>query len=195
MNAQILRQFMRLLTVLRTDDYRDISGHRIAFGRCLGYASALFDAGLITMEQWFQLDNLTLNASRHSGEPLPDSRNAGPVMPASVALKRRFSPAEVVSNESEQVSAPAPRRELRLLCLLRPATGSYQPAATLRPMPPRVGPVGRWQVADDPALVLRETQARVPSAEVLARCERHRQSHAFRADPRAFRAEGVSHVR
>lgn len=175
MNPEILREFMRLLTVLRIDDYRDISGQSIAYGRCLGYASALYEAGIITIGQRFQLDTLTLNAAEHAGKPFPSLLNAGPVMPASVLLERKAQSvkqsAQVPADE-QQVFAPASRPGLRLLCLLvKTRTGQARslPVHTMHPMPPRVLRPGRWSLAGDPSFVLRETHAARPSPEVLAR--------------------------
>lgn len=105
------------------------------------------------------------------------------------------SSAEGMTYEPVTVSAPISCSGLRLLCLLVPSrTGETRslPVHTLRPMPPRVGPVGRWSMATDPAFVLRETYATRPAAEVLARYSRQRQSNAVCADLRTVRTGGVS---
>lgn len=193
MNSELTREFMRLLTVLRTGDYRDPSGHGIRFGRCVGFTSGLFIAGIITFDQWIQLDRLTLNASLHAGKPLPSPLNAGPVMPALVRQERQFQAvkpsAQVPADERpSEVPAPASRSELRLFCLLvkgRDGALRSLPVHTMRPMPPRVTPTGRWSLASDPAFHLRETRAERPSPEVLARYSRQRQANAVRAHSRA----------
>lgn len=98
--------------------------------------------------------------------------------------------------EADQLSTSSPRIELRLLCLLvkgRDGTTRSLPVHTMRPMPPRVGPVGRWSLAGDPAFILRETRAERPTAEVLERCARHWPAHALRPDSRTVRAGGESH--
>ncbi len=212
MNSQLTREFMRLLTAVRTGDFRDHSGHGLRVGRCFGFASGLFNAGIITIEQYFQLDNLTLNAALHAGKPLPSPLNAGPVMPALVLHERQFQAvkpsAQVPANE-RQVSAPAARPGLRLLCLLVQARNGKTrslPVHTLRPMPPRLcaadthaanGP-RRWNleasglgVDSGTGLYLREAHATRPSREVVERCARHGQTNAFRPDSRTVRAGGV----
>jgi len=114
-------------------------------------------------------------------------------------------PAEGMSYEDHQrLSAPAAPRQLRLLCLLvSSASGQSRslPVHTMRPMPPRVCAADsrpkdgqdRWRVessslelVDNTGLYLRETRAFAPSAEVLARCARLRQTNAICA------ASGVS---
>lgn len=80
---------------------------------------------------------------------------------------------KVPGHEPVPVSATSPRPGLRLLCLLvRARNGETRalPVHTLHPMPPRVGPSGRWSLADDPSFVLRETHATRPTASVLERC-------------------------
>ncbi|TRO12522.1 Arc family DNA-binding protein [Ectopseudomonas mendocina] len=105
---------------------------------------------------------------------------------------------EVSANEKpEPVPAPTPRRQLRLLCLLaKPqldtAQGAYLPIHTMHRLPPRAMVRGQWSQPRYAGLYLRETQARQPSAAVLARCERHRQTHALRAPARTVRAGGVT---
>lgn len=105
---------------------------------------------------------------------------------------------EVSANEESQpVPTPAAPRQLRLLCLLaQPKLGATQarrlPVHTLHRVPPRTVACGRWADLCDSCLVLREAHAVEPTAEVLARCERHRQTHALRAAARTVRAGGVS---
>lgn len=102
---------------------------------------------------------------------------------------------EVSANERfEPVPASAALSGLRLLCLLG-TSGSAdgaQPVATMQPLPPRARINGQWPSACRAPLVLRETQAWCPTAEVLARCERHRQANALRAPARTVRTGGVS---
>lgn len=105
---------------------------------------------------------------------------------------------EVSANEESQpVPTPAAPRQLRLLCLLaQPKLGATQtrrlPVHTLHRVPPRAVASGRWADLCDSCLVLREAHAVEPTAEVLARCERHRQTHALRAAARTVRTGGVS---
>lgn len=165
------------------------------FGAVQGQLGALEDLGVITWDQLVLLTDLLLNASKHAGEPFPSARNVGPVMPANVSYVRRYGSdvwgkpaAQVPSSEPVTVSAPASRPELRLLCLLvkdRSGGSRSLPIHTMRPLPPRVGPVGRWSLASDAAFYLRETRAERPSPEVLARYSRQRQTNALRADSRA----------
>lgn len=171
------------------------------YGTVQGQLRALTDLGLITWEQNVLLVDLLMNASKHSGEPFPAVENAGPIMPSWIAFERRqpaVKPsAQVPADEHPgEVPAPAARPELRLFCLLvkdRDGTARSLPVHTMRPMPPRVGPVGRWSLASDPSFVLRETRAERPAPEVLARYLRQRPADALRADPRTVRAGGVSH--
>lgn len=104
---------------------------------------------------------------------------------------------EVSANEESQpVPTPAAPRQLRLLCLLaQPKLGATQarrlPVHTLHRVPPRTVACGRWADLCDSCLVLREAHAVEPTAEVLARCERHRQTDALRAAARTVRTGGV----
>ncbi len=147
------------------------------FGSVQGQLQALYDLGVITWDQHCLLIDLLLNASANAGKPFPDERNVGPVMPSYVAYMRRQSPvkpsAQVPADDRlSEVPAPASRHELRLLCLLvkdRSGNPRSLPVHTMRPMPPRVGPSGRWSLAGDSSFVLRETHAVRPTAEVLAR--------------------------
>lgn len=66
------------------------------------------------------------------------------------------------------------------------------PVHTLHRVPPRVGPKGRWTLEADACLHLRETHPKQPTAQVLARCARHRQTNALRAPARTVRTGGVS---
>lgn len=110
---------------------------------------------------------------------------------------------EVSANEeSRPVSPPTACRQLRLLCVLRetqlglaPSVVSlgYLPIHTMQRLPPRSLVAGKW-AGNLPlaGLYLREAQARQPTATVLARCERHRLAHAFRAVTGTVRTGGVS---
>lgn len=200
---ETLRDFLRLLVSLRLSDYSDRLVHGIRYGRCYGFTTALHVSGQITADEWFALDRLVDSAGEHAGEPFPDKRNAGPVIPARL-LHERGQPlvkplAQVSADERpSEVPAPAPCPELRLLCLLvkaRDGKACSLPVHTMRPMPPRVLRPGRWSVASDSAFELRETHAVRPAAEVLERCARQRQAHALRPAARTFPAGGVSHVR
>ena len=104
---------------------------------------------------------------------------------------------EVSANEKpEPVPAPTPRRQLRLLCVLgKPKLGTAQsaflPIHTMHRVPPRAMVQGKWSDPRYAGLYLRETQAVEPSAEVLERCARHRQTNALRAATRPIRTGGV----
>ena len=93
-----------------------------------------------------------------------------------------------VNEKPEPVPAPTSRPELRLFCLLGEtgSSDSAKPVATMQPLPPRPRINGQWPSACRAPLVLRDTQARRPSAAVLARCERHRQTNAFRTAARTI---------
>lgn len=106
-------------------------------------------------------------------------------------------PGEGMTYEPLPLPAPAAPRQLRLLCLLgQPKLGSarwrHLPVHTLRRMPPRAMVVGKWSDdIFDAGLYLLEAHAVEPTAEVLARCERHRQTNALRAAARTVRTGGV----
>lgn len=80
-----------------------------------------------------------------------------------------------------QVPAPAPRRELRLLCLLVENGGFSRayPPQTLRSVPPRVDHFSKWGGSNLPGLFMRETHAIAPAPEVLARLQRHGQTRSL----------------
>lgn len=119
-----------------------------------------------------------------------------------VRLQQSFAQ-EVPADDLQQLSAPTAPRELRLLCLLVPSRGGKPrslPVHTLRRVPPYASLSGRYHdgegrgsVALDPldlpggtGLYLRETHARTPSAEVLARCLRQRPADALRPHARTL---------
>lgn len=92
------------------------------------------------------------------------------------------------NEKPEPVPAPTSRPGLRLLCLLD-ETGnpdSAKPVATMQPLPPRQRIDGQWPSACRAPLVLRDTQARRPSASVLVRSEQHRQANAVRTAARTL---------
>lgn len=169
---------------------RSIGSHVVwaQYGVVQGRLALARDLGLITLDQFFALGELLSNAYEHSGKDFPGMPLRGPVMPIWIARERAeqaaVKPRAQVPAHAEQVSAPAASRELRLLCLLVPSrTGQPRalPVHTLRAMPPRVCVSGRWNLASEAGFSLRETQARAPSPEVLARCVRQRPGYAIRA--------------
>lgn len=106
-------------------------------------------------------------------------------------------PGEGMTYEPLPLPAPAARRELRLLCLLaKPqldtAQGAYLPIHTMHRVPPRAMVQGKWSDPRYTGLYLRETHATEPTAEVLERCARHRQTDALRPPARTVRTGGVS---
>ena len=117
---------------------------------------------------------------------------------------------EVRGAPAQELPRSIPSRKLRLLCLLvQTRTGETRslPVHTLHRVPPYAGLRGRYYdeagrgcVAFDPldlpggaGFYLRETHARPPSPEVLARCLRQRQAHALCAHSPAIRAGGLTH--
>lgn len=116
-----------------------------------------------------------------------------------------------VTSDAVKVRSSTSRPGLRLLCLLvQSRTGEARslPVHTLHRVPPYASLHGRYHdgqgrgsVALNPLDVpggtgfyLRETHARAPSAEVLARCVRQRQADALCPSARAIRAGGLSHA-
>lgn len=116
-----------------------------------------------------------------------------------------------VTSDAVEVRSSTSRPGLRLLCLLVPSrTGETRslPVHTLHRVPPYAGLHGRYydgqgrgSVALDPLDVpggigfyLRETHARAPSAEVLVRCVRQRQTDSLRPRARTVRVGGLSHA-
>lgn len=152
--------------------------------------------GLITSAQQFLLWDLLENAAEHAGEAFPHKGNAGPVITSFDLWKREREAVKQQAQDSanekpEPVPAPAAPRQLRLLCLLGQsdvggAASRDFPVLTLRGLPPMADIQGRWSLDGVAGLALRETQARPPRPEVLARCVRQRQAYAFRAYTRAF---------
>ncbi len=159
-----------------------------------GFIQGIFLAGVITSDQYKALAALAANAYCKSGDPFPSMLNAGPSISWWELHKRTVathllekSQAQVPANEKpDPVSAPAPSRELRLLCLLvETATESYTvPLGTMHPLPPRASIKGRWPSAGSPGVVLRQTHAQRPTAQVLARLQRHGQTNSLSATAR-----------
>lgn len=188
----------RMLGIDQRGDYHDWAG----WGRLRGRLALASELRLITIEQENLLSSLIDNADIHKGRPFPDERNAGPVISWFELHKRTVAThllgkphAQVRANEKpEPVSAPAPSRELRLLCLLvETSSDSYAvPLGTMHPVPPRASINGRWPSAGSPGVVLRQTHAQRPTAQVLARLQRHGQTHAIRATARTVRFVGVT---
>ena len=201
MNDLILPDLMRLLVVLRTD--LSMSSDLVAgikLGRCYGFTTALHVSGLISLDEWFRLDKLVESAFAHAREPFPSAANAGPVEPANVRLERAKKPQPEVAQHDDpgQLSADHPHAGLRLLCVLvksRFSAPRRLPVHTLsRLHAPWRAVSGRWPVVLPDGLLLRETHAVQASAEVLERCLRQRQAHAFRTGARTVRAGALSHV-
>lgn len=184
---RLLYGLLLTLESLRCPDQDSEAVKWSTYGRARGFIDSAAALDLITHQQWLALCELLSSAIDHRGKPFPDPRNLGPVMPYVVGIMRakaKVKPLAQVPADAEQVSAPAAPRELRLLCLLVPSrTGQPRalPVHTLRAMPPRVCVSGRWNLASEAGFSLRETQARAPSPEVLARCVRQRPGYAIRA--------------
>lgn len=161
-----------------------------------GFISGLFFADAINKDEFSLLNKIAHSAFIYSGDPFPSHRNAGPVMPIWISYARTHESvkpqAEVPPDAPAQVSEPAARRKLRLLCVLDNARDGeaprYLPVHTLRPMPPRVSAQGRWSLGHNSGFYLRETHAKPASAALLARGFQHGQTHAIRADSRTIRA-------
>jgi len=81
-----MHQFWADIVRLRVEEE---SFTRMAYyGRCTGAIYALYQAEVITPELYERLDNLIQSAMLHSGKPFVDGRNAGPVIPRYIAVKR-----------------------------------------------------------------------------------------------------------
>jgi len=134
------------------------------------------------------LDLKDKEALAHESLPVPA------IAPQGLRLPELLCPQS--AGQDVRLSPSPARRQLRLLCLLvKPKLATAEarrlPVHTMHRLPPRSMAHGRWAELCDSCLVLRETQAVAPSAEVLARCERHRQTHALRAPARTVRIGGV----
>lgn len=202
MNDQ-LKAFLSVLLTSLVDLRKFGFGDGHSYSYVLGMLRAAEVSGVLTYEQASLLRDILGNAANHARHPFPCEENAGPCMPivvwwdrhkTALEVKARLAklPAQDSANEKpEPVPAPTSRRELRLLCLLaKPqldtAQGAYLPIHTMHRLPPRAMVKGQWAEPRYAGLYLRETQAREPSAAVLARCERHRQTNAFRSSARTI---------
>lgn len=157
-------------------------------GQVLGVVNALVAAQVFTFEQRRLVESVAFNALEYSGKPFPCPQNAGPVISPYELMERKRAAAlekhqaQVSSDEhAKRIPAPASHRGLRLLCLLVEKSGRKQfvPAVTLQPLPPRAPISGSWALVCDPAISLRETQAKSPRPSLLARCIRQRQGHSI----------------
>lgn len=207
-----IRHAFSLLHNLR-NGFFDIRHSLQVFEQLNGFLSGIYWAGVIDFDQYDALGRLATEAFIFCGKPFPHASNAGPCLSALAryernkeAVKPQANPAvthmggydfvdasllkpqaQVPANEKpEPVSAPATPRELRLLCLLvETSTESYTvPLGTMHPVPPRASINGRWPSAGSPGVVLRQTHAQRPTAQVLARLQRHGQANAIRATAR-----------
>lgn len=99
-------------------------------------------------------------------------------------LEHSFSGEVPAHANPEQLPSPATPRQLRLFCVLVEfvyGTSEVCPVNTLQPVPPRRLHTGKWPLVLPVGLFLRETHAVAPSAAVLARCARLRQTNPIRA--------------
>ena len=131
------------------------------------------------------ITRLAFNSLQSASPIFPDKRNAGPYMPDSVWIERAKADGVfdriLIDECSDQLPAPSPRRELRLLCLLvENVTDSYTvPLATMHPVPPRTSFKGKWPSIGSSCVFMRETHAIAPAPEVLARLQRHGQTRSL----------------
>lgn len=209
MNAAIGEAF-RLLHFVR-DGLNDCRLRLSYFEHLNGFLSGLFWTDVIDGDQYQALGALAADAFCNSGKPFPHALNAGPCMPAGVryhSSKPAVKLQAVPGNEPVQLQPVAAPRKLLLLCLLGQSPVSKiirtfaQPVGVSRLPAPWLAPSARWglrlsrrsakrsavsgiwPIQNSPGLVLRETHAVAPSAEVLARLQRHGQTNALRADTR-----------
>lgn len=208
---QAIEEVSRLLHYVR-DGFGDINLRLHWINHLNGFLSGLFWAGVIDFDQYQALGQLATDAFINSGKPFPHALNAGPLMPASVRYERNkeaVKPQAVPVNESVQLQPVAAPRKLLLLCLLGRSPRSKitrafaQPVGVSRLPAPWLAPSARWcvrlsrrsakrstvsgiwPIQNSPGLVLREAHAVAPSAEVLARLQRHGLTNAIRAAARA----------
>jgi hypothetical protein len=195
-----LKAFLSVLLTSLVDLRKFGFGDGHSYSYVLGMLRAAEVSGVLTYEQASLLRDILGNAANHARHPFPCEENAGPCMPIVVWWDRHKAALEVKSrlakpqaqdsaNEKpEPVPAPTSRRELRLLCLLdeKGSPDSAKPVATMQPLPPRPRINGQWPSACRAPLVLRDTQARRPSASVLVRSEQHRQANAVRTAARTL---------
>lgn len=190
---RFLSGLLHTLVLIRTQTSSIPESHRWAlYGRVGGRLSAALDLELITLDQFFLFHDLLSSACQFQGNPFISDATSGPVMPSWIAYQRvceAIKPQAEVPADVPQVSRPAPSSGLRLLCVLDQsrtgeATRSF-PICTMRPMPPRVGPQGRWSLGHNSGFHLRETHAKPAPASLLARGFQHGQTHAVCTDTRA----------
>lgn len=200
-----IEEVSRLLHHVR-DGFGDINLRLHWFNHLNGFLSGLFWACVIDIDQYQALGALATDAFFNSGKSFPHALNAGPLMPASVRYERNkaaVKPQAVPVNEPVQLQPLAAPRKLLLLCLLGRSPGSKitrafaQPVGVSRLPAPWLAPSARWglclsrssakrsavsgiwPIQNSPGLVLREAHAVAPTAEVLARLQRHWQTNAI----------------
>lgn len=165
----------------------------------LGYIEGFREAGAISGNECGRLIQRARAAAVLSAKPEVSAHDQPEPVPAIAPEGLRLPELLCPQSAGQGVRfspSPAPR-QLRLLCVLvKTKLGTAQtgclPIHTLHRVPPRAMVTGKWSNPRYAGLYLRETQAVAPSAEVLARCERHRQTNALRAPARTVRAGGVS---
>lgn len=203
MNADILSQFLSMLVDVRTCSVLLSPAARDTYyldaGGVLGFLSALRVARIINHDEETRMYWLFVNACEHSVKPFPSRLNAGPCIWPWDLRQRREQAREETADAPIEVPAPAAPRVVYLLCMRGPrlAGGTsrrLQPVHTLHRMPPYASVHGRWDHASGirclegglqylscgAGVYLREAPARTPTAEVLARCVRQRQTDAVR---------------
>lgn len=190
---KFLSGLLNALIRVRTQTRSISDCHRWGFyGNVQGRLVLAHDLDLITLDQYVLLADLLSNAHEFQGNPFPGDAIFGPVMPRWIASGRALElvkPQAEVPADVPQVSRPAPSSGVRLLCVLDQsrtgeATRSF-PICTMRPMPPRVGPQGRWSLGHNSGFHLRETHAKPAPASLMARGFQHGQAHAVCTDTRA----------
>ena len=201
MNDQLKTFLSGLLTTLV--DLRKFGhdgGRRVSYA--VGQITAAERLGVLTYDQAERFRDLLLSASKHAFSPFPCDENSGPCMPIDVWWSRhktaldakhrllKLQAQDSANEESEPVPAPTAPRQLRLLCVLdilsavsRPR---YIPAGTMHRLSPRASCKGRWALEGDAFYQMRETHPKRPTAQVLARCVRQRQTNAFRSAARTI---------
>lgn len=169
----------------------------------LGYIEGFREAGAISGNECGRLIQRARATAVVSAKPEVAANDQPEPVPA-IAPKGLRLPGLLCPQSARQdvrLSPSPARRELRLLCLPRqtklgesPEVVSlgYLPIHTLHRVPPRAMVTGKWSNPRYAGLYLRETHATEPTAEVLERCQRHRQTHPFRAPARTVRAGGVN---
>ncbi|MCY1274837.1 hypothetical protein D9M70_234660 [compost metagenome] len=183
MNTDILRDLLRMLVVVRTNNLSSCTAlseqacryDYMDSGRFLGYVDALRTAELITLEQSQVLCQLHSSACRYAYRPFPDRRNAGPFIYRYLLDKRNAEAvkqqAQVLAHEpAQEVSAPDTHIGLRLprvLCRKVGRAAGHRVAVPQLPASRSTLPGLRSLVLSSPRLV-HEAPASAPSAAVLA---------------------------